>query len=324
MTASVELTNHRFTVRIILWALKELRRLGFYRMKRVMSTIAVGFALLQDLSAQAEKSIAIAGPRYAKAPGGQERILGHDYRDLWGTPIEVEVLNLNTVAGGLKPVMRVGGRETLGLAMKGQDGRDYAFRAVDKSVSGVVPEEFRGTAVENLAQDQVAGGFPAPDLIVSALASAVGVLAVDSRLVVMLLQLFVVSRLIKFIGVRGALFVLPSVALLAYGLVAIAPVLAFVRVAKVFENATDYSIQNTTRQALFLITSREAKYKAKAAIDSFFWRIGDVLAATLVFIGTQFQFGTKTYAIFNVVLAVLWMGLVSLIALEHKKLSTVD
>ena len=185
MTASVELTNHRFTVRIILWALKELRRLGFYRMKRVMSTTAVGFALLQDLSAQAEKAIAIAGPTYAKTPGGQERILGHDYRDLWGTPIEVEVLNLNTVAGGLKPVMRVGGRETLGLAMKGQDGRDYTFRGVDKSVSGVVPEEFRGTAVENLAQDQVAGGFPAPDLIVSALASAVGVLAVDSRLVVM-------------------------------------------------------------------------------------------------------------------------------------------
>ena len=138
----------------------------------------------------------------------------------------------------------------------------------------------------------------------------------------MLLQLFVVSRLIKYIGVRGALFVLPSIALLAYGLVAIAPVLAFVRVAKVLENGTDYSIQNTTRQALFLITGREAKYKAKAAIDSFFWRIGDVLAATLVFFGTQFQFGIKTYAIFNVALAVLWIGVVSLIAFEHKKLST--
>jgi hypothetical protein len=40
-----------------------------------------------------------------------------------------------------------------------------------------------------------------------------------------------------------------------------------------------------------------------------------------VFFGTQFQFGIKTYAIFNVALAVLWMGLVSLIAFEHKQLS---
>jgi len=138
----------------------------------------------------------------------------------------------------------------------------------------------------------------------------------------MILQLFFVSRLIKYIGTRGALFVLPSIALLAYGLVALAPVLVFVRIAKICENGTDYSIQNTARQALFLITSREAKYKAKAAIDSFFWRIGDVLAAALVFVGIQFQFGIKTYATFNVALAVLWMGVVSLIAFEHKKIST--
>ena len=133
-----------------------------------------------------------------------------------------------------------------------------------------------------------------------------------------LLQLFVVSRLFKLIGVRGSLFVLPSIALFAYGLVAVVPLLAFVRVAKVFENGTDYSIQNTARHALFLVTSREAKYKAKAAIDSFFWRIGDVLAACLVFVGTHFHFGIKTYAGSNMALAVLWIGVVSLIASEHK------
>jgi AAA family ATP:ADP antiporter len=138
----------------------------------------------------------------------------------------------------------------------------------------------------------------------------------------MLLQLFFVSRLMKAIGARGALFVLPSIALLAYGLVALAPVLAFVRLAKICENGTDYSIQNTAGQALFLITSREAKYKAKAAIDSFFWRIGDVLAAALVFVGTELQFGIKTYATVNVTLTALWIGVVAAIAYEYKKLST--
>jgi AAA family ATP:ADP antiporter len=139
----------------------------------------------------------------------------------------------------------------------------------------------------------------------------------------MLFQLFLVSRLFKFIGVRGALFVLPSIALVAYGLVAALPLLAFVRIAKIFENGTDYSIQNTARQALFLVTSREAKYKAKAAIDSFFWRIGDVLAAALVFVGTRLQFGITTYAAFNMALAVVWISIVFVIAHEHKKLSAV-
>ncbi len=106
------------------------------------------------------------------------------------------------------------------------------------------------------------------------------------------------------------------------GIVAVAPLLAFVRVAKVLENGTDYSIQNTARHALFLITSREAKYRAKAAIDSFFWRIGDVLAACLIFVGTRFHFGIKNYALCNLALAVLWIGIVSVVASEHKTLST--
>ena len=46
---------------------------------------------------------------------------------------------------------------------------------------------------------------------------------------------------------------------------------------KTAENATDYSIMNTARQLLWLPASREEKYKAKQAIDTFFVRGGDVL-----------------------------------------------
>jgi ATP:ADP antiporter, AAA family len=143
------------------------------------------------------------------------------------------------------------------------------------------------------------------------------------NLVGMLLQLFFVSRIFKYIGVRGALFVLPVIAFASYGLVMLLPLLRLVRVAKVMENGTDYSIQNTARQALFLPTSREAKYKAKAAIDSFFWRAGDVLSATLVFVGVRFGFGVGQYAAINMALALAWLGIVAVIANEHKKLSAV-
>jgi AAA family ATP:ADP antiporter len=122
------------------------------------------------------------------------------------------------------------------------------------------------------------------------------------------LQMFAVSRIIKRFNVRPALFILPLIALGSYTLLAFFPILSFIRIAKVAENSTDYSVQNTVRHALFLRTSRESKYKAKTAIDSFFWRAGDGLSALLVFIGTKFAFEIRGFAMVNIVLVALWLG----------------
>lgn len=137
-----------------------------------------------------------------------------------------------------------------------------------------------------------------------------------------LFQLFLVSRIFRYIGVRGALFILPCIALGSYCLIIFIPILAVIRAAKVLENSTDYSIQNTTRHALFLPTSREAKYKAKAAIDTFFWRTGDMLQAVLVFVGVQLAFAVQHYAAANVIFVLIWLGVALAIAREHRKLST--
>ena len=101
-----------------------------------------------------------------------------------------------------------------------------------------------------------------------------------------LFQLLLVSRIFKYIGVRGALFILPCIALGSYSAIAIVPLLAVLRISKIMENSIDYSINNTARHALFLPTSREAKYKAKATIDTLFWRIGDMLQAVVVYFGS--------------------------------------
>lgn len=136
----------------------------------------------------------------------------------------------------------------------------------------------------------------------------------------LLLQAFAVSRIFAFIGVRGALFVLPSMALVSYSVIAVAPVLAIVRGAKVLENSTDYSLQNTIRQTLFLPTSREEKYKAKAAIDTFFARFGDMLQAGIVKAGNELAIGFTGFAWFNVVLTVVWLGLASILSREHRRM----
>jgi AAA family ATP:ADP antiporter len=102
--------------------------------------------------------------------------------------------------------------------------------------------------------------------------------------------------------------VLPFVALFGYLSMAFIPIIGFIRGAKIAENSLDYSVQNTTRNALYLPTSREAKYKAKQANDTFFVRLGDLASAGLVFAGTTWlAFGPRQFALTAVALVVVWL-----------------
>jgi AAA family ATP:ADP antiporter len=133
------------------------------------------------------------------------------------------------------------------------------------------------------------------------------------------LQMFVVSRVFRYAGVRAALFVLPCIALVSYGSLLLVPLLPVIRWAKILENGADYSIEKTTEQALFLPTSREAKYKAKAAIDTFVKRAGDVLAAGVVYVGSALAFGVKGFAVTNLLLTAVWVAVAVGIAREHRQ-----
>lgn len=133
-----------------------------------------------------------------------------------------------------------------------------------------------------------------------------------------IVQLFFVSRILKHFGVRVALYVLPVVALGVYGILALVPILPLIRAAKISENSLDYSLHNTARHALFLPTSRAAKYKAKAAIDSLVVRLGDVLSAGLVFGGTLVALQPRDFAIVNIVLIGLWLLVVTAIGRQYQ------
>ncbi|MGQ9919539.1 MAG: Npt1/Npt2 family nucleotide transporter, partial [Bryobacteraceae bacterium] len=137
-----------------------------------------------------------------------------------------------------------------------------------------------------------------------------------------LFQAFLVSRLFRYIGVGGALFILPAIAFTGYVLLLAAPVLGVIRLLKIIENSADYSIQNTARQALFLPTAREVKYKAKAAIDTFFHRAGDVAQAAIVYAGTHFlSLGIQGFAMLNLFLTGVWLVLVMYLAREYRRRS---
>jgi AAA family ATP:ADP antiporter len=140
----------------------------------------------------------------------------------------------------------------------------------------------------------------------------------------LLIQLFLVARIYRLVGVPGALLVHPVVVALGYGLLAFAPLLAgfvpiftLIRLVKIAENSLDYSLMNTTRHALFLPVDRDAKYEGKTAIDSFYWRVGDVIQAGVVYAGLHwFGWSAPQFALLCFALALVWIGLAVAIGRE--------
>lgn len=137
------------------------------------------------------------------------------------------------------------------------------------------------------------------------------------------IQSFLVSRIVKFGGLALGLMIFPIASLLSEAAIAIVPLLIIARIGKTAENSLDYSLNNTMRNMLWLPTSARVKYVAKQAIDSFFARLGDVGSALVVFIlSDTLDLGVRSVAILNVVLVALWVWVALAIVRENKRLTT--
>lgn len=142
-----------------------------------------------------------------------------------------------------------------------------------------------------------------------------------ANVLAVVLQAFFVSRLVKRAGVAGVVLALPLVSLSAYALIGAGVAFCVLRWAKTAENATDYSVMNTGRHMMWLPTRREEKYKAKQALDTFFVRTGDMLAAGLVFAGTAWlALDVARFCWLNVALAAAWLAVAILVVRENRRL----
>src|SRR6201999_2001516 len=94
---------------------------------------------------------------------------------------------------------------------------------------------------------------------------------------------------------------------LSYSAMLVTPVLALIRIGKIAENSLDYSVQNTARQALFLVGTRAEKYLGKTVIDTFIVRSGDVFSAVLVYSVKELALPTAVFAILNLSFIALWL-----------------
>jgi AAA family ATP:ADP antiporter len=141
------------------------------------------------------------------------------------------------------------------------------------------------------------------------------------NVVALLLQAFVASRLLKYGGFGAILMLLPVVALTSYATMALVPILVMVKLMKVAENATDYSINNTARHVLWLPLPSDVKFKGKTTIDSLFVRLGDGMATLTVLIGVRvLGLPTAGFFVFNVALVLVWIVFGLVVVREHRRL----
>ena len=135
------------------------------------------------------------------------------------------------------------------------------------------------------------------------------------------LQMFVVSRVLTIIGVRGALLILPLVAFASYSVILAMPILSLIRVGKIAENSLDYSVQNTARQALWLVGSRVEKYVGKTVVDTFIVRLGDVFSAGIIWVASQIALPVSAFAGLNLFFIACWLLVVMALGREHRRRS---
>ena len=161
----------------------------FY-MKYLICLLFVLSLNINDLYAQTdsihkpEKVKVTAGSEY-DISGFFEIFLGEHWRKLWTTPFEADVLDLEKFGNGLTPYKKGGGMQTKSLRFKGNDGKLYKFRSINKDPGKLLPPDLQETFVADAVKDQISTSNPFSAMIVSPILNSVGILNAQPHVVVL-------------------------------------------------------------------------------------------------------------------------------------------
>lgn len=109
--------------------------------------------------------------------------VGEHYRKEWTTPVEVPYIDLKTFSGGLKPVKKGGGRQTLSLRLINDDSVQFALRSINKFPEKAIPVQFRNTWVSDFVKDQISTAHPYGAFTIPIMADAIDIYYTRPKLV---------------------------------------------------------------------------------------------------------------------------------------------
>ena len=122
----------------------------------------------------------------------------------------------------------------------------------------------------------------------------------------LVLQIFLTSRLIKWFGLATVLAIIPVLLAAGFTLLGFTPVLAVLLVVQVIRRAGNYAVMRPAREMLYVVLTREEKYKAKNFIDTIVYRSGDAISAWVYAAMRSVGIGLSGIALIAVPLALVW------------------
>jgi len=122
----------------------------------------------------------------------------------------------------------------------------------------------------------------------------------------LVLQALVTGHLMKRLGVHVALALLPITVALGFVGLAISASLGAVIILQAAFSAIQRAIVRPARETLFTVVPREDKYKAKSFIDTFVYRVGDVVGAQVEGLLGRLAVGLTALVAVTVPLAIVW------------------
>jgi len=126
--------------------------------------------------------------------------------------------------------------------------------------------------------------------------------------VAVFVQFFLTSLVMRRFGVGIALLFLPVAALSNSTAFLIFPILMIGNALSVGDNALNYSINQSSKETLYVPTTPEVKYRAKAFIDMFVQRFAKVVAVAIsLIIGAG---GIRWLSFASIALLIVWIGAV--------------
>ncbi len=139
--------------------------------------------LVDSARGQRPDSVTVCATRQYTTRGLMTLLFGHHYRAVWSAPVRLPVLDVRREAGGLTPLEKGGGMQTLSLRLQGADGNQYDLRSINKNTKNLLPANFQHTLPAYILQDQISASHPYGALVVPPLAQAAGILHTTPHLV---------------------------------------------------------------------------------------------------------------------------------------------
>lgn len=163
----------------------------------------------QDPAWFSGKKVVVPGRHY-EAGFLHEFFFGSHWRDIWITPVNVGIIDMNKYGGGLTPTEKGGGLQTKALKFKGADGKEYKFRSLDKDPKKTLPVELQESIAKDVVQDQISSSNPYAGFVVNPILDAAGVFHSDYTLVILPDDPKLGEYQKEFAGQLGIMEIVPS------------------------------------------------------------------------------------------------------------------